>query len=150
VIPAFDPLSGDLPPGIHEAPWAEFLVRFGYTPHRLALIAGLKLALDTLRHAGCARAYVDGSFVTAKEVPNDFDACWEMTGVDFSMLDQLDPVLLDWSRRRAAQKAKFGGELFMAEDQADHAGTLYLDFFQQDRSTGDPKGIVAIDLGDLP
>ena len=33
-----------------------------------------------------------------------------------------------------------------------HAGcrTAYLDYFQSDRDTGDPKGIVAIDLGALP
>jgi hypothetical protein len=86
-------------------------------------LAGFKAALDTLRQAGCERAYVDGSFVTNKAVPNDFDACWEMVGVDFDLLDRLDSVLLDWSNRRAAQKAKFGGELFIAESAADPWGT---------------------------
>ena len=43
--------------------------------------------------AGCRRAYVDGSFVTAKEVPGDFDGCWEAEDVD---PDALDPVLLDF------------------------------------------------------
>jgi hypothetical protein len=73
-----------------------------------------------------------------------------MAGVDFDRLEQLEPVLLDWSNRRAAQKAKFGGELFIAESAADVWGTPYLEFFQHDRTTGQPKGIVAIDLGDLP
>jgi hypothetical protein len=150
MIPPFDNTSGNLPPGMHEATWDELLTRFGYTPHRLALLAGLKSALDTLRQAGCARAYVDGSFVTAKVWPNDFDACWEMAGVDFDCLALLDPVLLDWSNRRAAQKARFGGELFIAEQAAVPRGTVYLEFFQHDSNTGDPKGIVAIDLGDLP
>ncbi len=150
MIPPFDPATGNLPPGVHEATWDEILARYGYTPHRLALLAGLKAALDTLRQAGYGRAYVDGSFVTAKEVPNDFDACWEMAGVDFDLLDRLDTVLLDWRNRRAGQKAKFGGERFIAESAADPWGTPYLEFFQRDRDTGDLKGIVAIDLGDLP
>jgi hypothetical protein len=135
---------------MHEVTWSQVVSRYGYTPHRLTLLAGLKAALDTLRQAGCARAYLNGSFVTIKEVPNDFDACWEMAGVDFDLLDRLDPILLDWRDRRAAQKAKFGGELFIAESEADPWGTPYLEFFQHDRNTGEPKGILVIDLKDLP
>ncbi len=43
---------------------------------------GLRSALESLEGAGCRTAYVDGSFVTAKELPNDFDACWEEVGLD--------------------------------------------------------------------
>ena len=119
MIPPFEHSTGNLPPGVHEAAWGEILVRYGYTPRRLALLAGLQAALDTLRQVGCGRAYVDGSFVSATREPNDFDVCWEMAGVDFELLDQIEPVLLDWRDRRAAQKAKFGGELFIAESTAD-------------------------------
>jgi len=150
MIPPFDPGTGNLPPGIHDAAWDQIVGQFGYTPHRLVLLAGLKTALDTLRQAGCGRAYLDGSFVTSKDVPNDFDACWEMAGVDFDLLLRLDPALLDWSNRRATQKAKFGGELFVAESAVDPWGTTYLEFFQRDRDTGEPKGILVIDLRSLP
>jgi len=139
-----------LPPGIHEATWNDLLLRYGSTSQRLRLLAGLKAALDSLRGAGCRRAYLDGSFVTAKADPGDFDACWEMAGVDIDRLDHDAPVLLDWSRRRAAQKATFGGELFIADSAADPWGTPYLEFFQRDRNSGAPKGIVALNLGDLP
>ena len=145
MIPPFD-AAGSLPPGVHEATWDEFVARFGTTPRRLALLAGLKAALDALRAAGCRRAYVDGSFVTFKEEPEDFDACWESAGVD---PDRIDPVLLTFAHGRLAQKAKFGGELFQANMPADLARTTYLDFFQRDRS-GRPKGIVALNLGALP
>ena len=118
MILRFDSISGYLPPGVHQATWEEIVARYCSTPRRLRLLAGLKEALDALRTAGCGRAYLDGSFVTAKEEPNDFDACWEMTGVDFDVLDRLDPVLLDWRHRRAAQNARFGGELFIAEGTA--------------------------------
>lgn len=147
MIPPFDPSTGNLPPGIHLATWDEFVARYGYTPHHLTLLAGLKAALDALRVAGCFRAYIDGSFVTAKVAPGDFDACWERASVDAT---RLDPVLLTFSHRRAAQKAKFGGELFPADVPADTVGSRFVDYFQRDKATGAPKGIVALDLGGLP
>jgi hypothetical protein len=139
-LPPFDPSTGNLPTGIHEATWDELTDVLGSTAHRRQLLAGLLRALRNLRRAGCRRAYIDGSFVTAKPVPADFDGCWEPQGVD---PNALDPVLLDFTNRRAAQKAKFGGELFIADAR-------FLDFFQRDKATGDPKGIVSIDLGGLP
>lgn len=106
-------------------------------------MAGLKEALQALAAAGCRTLYIDGSFVTAKELPGDFDGCWDSEGVDG---DLLEPVLLDFSNRRAAQKAKYGGELFPSVALADPAGNTFLDFFQIDKATGDAKGIIAIDL----
>ena len=146
MIPPFEPSTGLLPSGIHAATWEELVARFGWTPHRLTLLAGLKAALNALRLAGCRRAYIDGSFVTAKEEPGDFDGCWETDGVDPALLD---PVLVTFDPYRRVQKAKYGGELFFADAPADPAGTAFIDFFQRDRS-GHPKGIVALDLGALP
>jgi hypothetical protein len=143
MTPPFEPATGNLPPGIHEAAWDEVAARYGYTPHRLRLLAGLKAALDALRAAGCRRAYVDGSFVTSKTQPADFDACWESTDVD---PDLLDPVLLTFDDHRSAQKAKYGGELFAADWAADPLGTTFLAFFQHERGTNRPKGIISIDL----
>jgi NAD(P)-dependent dehydrogenase (short-subunit alcohol dehydrogenase family) len=48
----------------------------------------------------------------------------------------------------AAQKDD-AGVIYGVAKAADLWGTLYLDFFQRDKNTGEPKGIVAIDLGDL-
>jgi len=81
--------------------------------------------------------------VTAKEIPGDFDACWDPRGVDG---ERLDPVLLDFTNRRAAQKEKYQGELFPSLQRADPAGNTFLDFFQIDKRTGEAKGIVALDL----
>jgi hypothetical protein len=55
------------------------------------LIDGLADAVTVLAEAGCRRLWLNGSFVTTKDEPGDFDACWDQTGVD---LDTLDPVLL--------------------------------------------------------
>jgi hypothetical protein len=143
MIPTFD-AAGNLPSGIHWASWKEFEKRFGVTPHRQNLLVGLKRAAANLRAAGCRTLYVDGSFVTAKVHPNDFDACWGIEGVN---PDLLDPVLLDFSNGRASQKAKFGGELFPAELPEGASGRLFREFFQVDKKTGKPKGIVGIRLG---
>ena len=107
-------------------------------------MAGLKAAMVSLRDAGCITVYVDGSFVTAKEAPGDFDACWEEEGVDPIILD---PVLLTFDAGRATQKAKYMGELFPASTNEDRFS--FLEFFQTDKETGRRKGIVAIDLGEL-
>jgi hypothetical protein len=118
--------SGNLPEGIHESRWDEIVDRFGTNNRRRELLDRLRRALDSLRSAGCRRAYLDGSFVTTKEEPGDFDACWQMSGVD---PDLLDPTLLTFANQRAAQKARFGGELFPAESGADPHGTRFLDYF---------------------
>lgn len=145
MIPEFDE-NGNLPPGIHAATWEEIAQRYAGSSRRRELLAGLERALLSLRDAGCRIAYLDGSFVTTKDSPGDFDACWEARGVNAAMLD---PVLLDFSARRAAQKAKYGGELFPADGAAEPAGTRFLEYFQRDRETGEAKGIIAIDLGGL-
>ncbi len=77
MIPVFD-ANGNLPPGIHVVTWNELVARFGTTPHRQMLLDGLRAALLSLKDSGCRRVYIDGSFVTAKEEPGDFDGCWEV------------------------------------------------------------------------
>ena len=146
MIPDFDVTTGNLPSGEHLATWQELVDRFGHTPWRRRLLAGLLDALRLLKAAGCRRAYIDGSFVTAKEEPGDFDACWDADGIDF---DRVDERLLTFDRGRATQKAAFLGELFIADGRADPQGRLFRDFFQTDRD-GRRKGIVVVDLKDLP
>lgn len=90
--------------------------------------------------------YIDGSFVTAKDTPGDFDACWNVEGV---APERLDPIFLDFSDGRAAQKRRFGGELFPAQLPEGITGRTFLAFFQTDRRTGRGKGIVAIRLEDF-
>jgi hypothetical protein len=142
MIPSFDS-NGNLPRGVHWATWQEFAERFGTTPYRRWLLQGLKKAIDSLRLAGCNSIYIDGSFVTTKEIPADFDGCWDLVGVDISLLD---PVLLDFNSGRLAQKAKYGGELFPAQFTENGSGKTFLEFFMNDKETGEGKGIVALNL----
>jgi len=142
VIPPFDS-NGNLPQGIHQATWDELLDRFGTTLHRKRLLRGMKKAIDSLRGAGCRSVFIGGSFVTSKEIPIDFDGCWDMQGVDPTLLD---PVLLNFDYGRSAQKTKYGGELFPAQFTENGSGMTFLEFFAVDKETGEPKGIVAISL----
>ena len=151
MIPPFEAEPGEdgrlqLPPGVHVATWGEVAQRFGTNERRREILENLLRALQALRATGYRRAYVDSSFVTSKKLPRDFDGCWDDAGVDY---DLLDPVLLEFADHRAAQKAAFDGELFVANWQADPLGTLFLDFFQRDRD-GRAKGIIQIDLETLP
>lgn len=84
--------------------------------------------------------------MTVKEHPCDFDACWEESNVDPRLLD---PTLLDFSDRRWAQKSRFGGELFPATVPAGVGDVDFVDYFQHDPNTRQPKGIIAINLEDL-
>ena len=133
---------GILPPGIHWADLDEVAKRFAETDKRAWLFDGVVAVATALRIAGCRRMYLDGSFVTGKERPNDYDGCWDPAHVDPR---QLDPVLLDFSNRRAAQKLKYRGEMFISTSTSG-PGKTFLEFFQVEKLTGIPKGIVGLTL----
>lgn len=146
MIPPFVQLRGVpygvLPPGIHWASFEEIGARFAKTSHRARLFDGVRAVAAALCRARCERMYLDGSFVTTKTHPNDFDGCWDPTNVVGRLLD---PVLLDFSNGRAAQKEKYRGEMFIASGL--NAGTeTFLEFFQKEKLTGQAKGILGVDL----
>jgi hypothetical protein len=76
MIPGFS-RAGSLPAGIYWATRQEIESRFGFSDRRTRLLAGLKSALGALHAAGCRKVYIDGSFVTMKHEPGDYDACWD-------------------------------------------------------------------------
>lgn len=142
MIPAFDELTGELPPGEHPAGWAEVVERFGWNAHRLWLLAGLLRAATNLRDAGCTFFLLDGSFVTTKPDPSDYDACCAFTGMDPL---KIDPHLL---MGKKAMKAEFRGEIHPESHSADGLSP-FREFFQTDRD-GVSKGVIILDLSTLP
>lgn len=92
-----------------------------------------------LSKAGCVVLYVDGSFVTGKPHPNDFDVCWDPAGV--RSID-LPAVLLD-TRNRRGQKSIFRGDVVPMDNPG---GGTFLDLFQVDKESGLRKGIIGIKL----
>ena len=143
MLPAFTD-DGLLPAGIHWAEWSEIEARFGCNSHRRALLSGLAYAARCLRLAGCPAIFVDGSFVTNKRHPGDFDVCWLTDGVDLAALRKMEPAFFSFKNLRAMQKAKFGGELFPSANAAEATSPFrtFLEFFQIDKVTGLRKGIV--------
>jgi hypothetical protein len=146
MIPTLVPVRGApwdvLPPGVHPATLAEVATTFATNAKRRLLYDGLRLAAMALRIAGCGKLYLDGSYVTAKAVPEDYDGCWDPTGMDPA---KLDPVFLDFTNKRQAMKKKFGGEFFPSSAPNTPTQT-FLDLFQIEKFTGQAKGILLIVL----
>jgi hypothetical protein len=147
MLPALISIPGSpwdvLPPGIHESTLKEVELVFAYNQRRRVLMSGLISAAEQLAGAGCRRLFLDGSFVSAKPKPNDFDACWSAEGVNLGLLS---PVFKDFTNGRAAQKAQFGGEFFPATMTVAESGGAFVEFFQTDRFTGARKGLIALSL----
>ncbi|MDM1281934.1 hypothetical protein HXZ64_13375 [Acinetobacter indicus] len=146
MIPSFTSLPGApwavLPPGEHLATFKEIESKLAFNPHRKKLFDGLLKAAELLAKAGCQYLYLDGSYVTEKENPSDFDGCWDAVNVNFGALH---PILKDFSNGREAQKNFFGGELF-PNGRESGSGLLFKEFFQREKRTGLPKGIIIVDL----
>ncbi len=136
-----------LPEGLHSSNFSEVAANFAINPWRRTLFDGLLNASRNLKEAGCLRLYLDGSYVTGKPNPRDYDVCWDPGGVDPTLLD---PVFLNFDNRRAAQKSKYNGEFFPSGWPADRTGNTFIDFFQIERFSGLKKGLVLIELHTEP
>jgi len=144
MIPDFDN-TGNLPEGIRFVSMENLIKRFGYNSKRAWLIDELKLLIASLEKADCPLIYIDGSFVTSKRIPDDYDLCWSLVDV---VEEQIDPILLDFTPAgRARMEQKYRGDIFPAEIPEGVTGKLFVDFFQTDKNTGKGKGIIAIRIG---
>lgn len=147
MIPELITLPGSpwpvLPEGIHPADLEAIAISFATNRWRRTLFDGLFDGVRCLFSAGCLRIFLDGSYVTGKPKPGDFDACWDPTGVD---VNKLDPVFRDFTNARAAQKKRFGGEFFPSSTTSRNAGKSFIDLFQVDRFSGLKKGILVVEL----
>ncbi len=141
--------NGELPPGIHMATIAEVESAFGQSnDRRRRLIKGLKEVMAIFKVASVSKIFVDGSFTTDKEEPNDIDGCWSAEGVDEQLLD---PRFWDFETPQEFEKNRneimneFGIDFFIAEIIEGGSGKPFPEFFQTNRD-GDPKGIIQINL----
>jgi hypothetical protein len=147
MIPSLVTIPGSpwdlLPPGVYAATLSEIENVFAYNTLRRTMFSGLIDACASLAGAGCRMVLLDGSYVSSKALPGDYDACWEPDGVDFG---KLDPVFAEFRNGRASQKAKFKGEFFPSTLIAADIGRVFVEFFQVDRFTGNRKGILSISI----
>jgi hypothetical protein len=135
--------NGNLVPGIHLLTWVAFVEEYGYNQRRRDLIGGLELAMKQLSICGCDIIYVDGSFVTQKENPGDYDACWEDKSitVDFKMLSTKYPVLLRGYHDE--QYLMYKGDLRPASLRPNWRYD-FLYFFTHDEYDDSEKGIIKL------
>jgi hypothetical protein len=129
-----------LPPGIHPASLDDIGSRFANTTARKHLFSGLVEGVANFKAAGCARLFLNGGFTGENPNPSDYDVCWDPVGLNTK---ELDPVFLDFSDKRRSQKEKYGGEYFPMTARATQQ-EFYFDYFQKDKFTGKPKGIIQI------
>ncbi|MBA2446796.1 MAG: hypothetical protein H0V51_02085 [Chloroflexi bacterium] len=139
--------AGYLPPGHWPCAWDELIRRFGQGDQRQRLVPGLQAVLRELRRAGCLVAWIDGSFVTAVPNPVDVDVCYDHRGVALSVLD---PILLPTPSARAAQRAHYGCEVFVAQMIEAETGRTFLEFFQQRKDGRGRKGLIELDPREAP
>ena len=139
--------DGYLPDGLHLETEAEVTFRFGLSsPCRRRLVLRLRRWIELSRQTGVIRRLIDGSFVTAKESPNDIDAVVLLSN-DFEQhvarglaaALELEEMLL----KRCPE------EIFAAEDAAEDVGDWndWVEFFSRTREwDGRRKGLVEVQL----
>lgn len=130
-----------LPPGIHDATIDEVFKRYAINPKRHSLFIGLSRALKNLYESGCKQVFLDGSYITAKPLPNDYEVVWDPRFVNPNLLD---PILWDLSQGTNRQKVKYLGEFFPSVYTEANTMKPFLNFFQTDKETGKEKGIIRI------
>ena len=136
--------TGDLPPGIHLADWAELEHRFGAgSEARLRAFAKLRLLYALAGRTGkLARFLVFGSFVTAKPVPRDIDVVLIMAE-DFHQEDAPREAQTLFSHADA--EARLGASVFWLRQGMLSPAIMaeFLDTWQMTRE-GDRRGIVEV------
>jgi hypothetical protein len=145
MIPQFTD-EGLLPPGIHETDLEELREKMGWSRKRQGLLGGLGEALELMASCGVARVYLDGSFVTDKDRPNDIDGCYDLAeDVTAEDLGRLAPIFPPNPSNRAEARRRFGVDLFSAAATELGSGQPFLRFFQTDRE-GRERGVLSVEL----
>ena len=145
MIPEFT-AEGLLPAGIHQAALIEFEKRFANNIWRKELFGYLVKLIEDLRNIGCKALYINGSYTTNKRLPKDFDVCWEDLGLDYDEVRRKLPILFDLDPPRAKQQLIYKADIFPAHFVEFGSKMYFIDFFQEDKYTRLPKGIIKIEI----
>jgi hypothetical protein len=84
--------------------------------------------------------FVGGSFVTSKEFPGDYDACWDTVGVSST----LDPIIYD-DNLGIERREKYRGDWLMGGCDPGPTGEFFR-FLSRDKVTGEERGMIGIKL----
>lgn len=142
MIPAFN-ADGNLPDGVHAVSFDEFLIRFCAGSARREWLGQRSRELLSLAKATgkLERVYVWGSFVSAKELPNDVDLPLLMSA-EFRLEDVPDDSKVVFGSARA--KMRFQADVFWSESSiGEETIPLWLDTYQTTRAFT-RRGIVEV------
>jgi hypothetical protein len=141
-LPAFNE-HGDMPAGVYPATLAEVMERFGNgSVQRCAVADRLKRVYDLVKSTGrLERFVVFGSFVTAKEDPNDVDIFMLMDEA-FDLGAVSGESALPFYHMEA--DAHFGASVFWTRPSGAIGGVQPMIEYWQARREGGKRGIVEI------
>lgn len=142
MIPEFR-TDGYLPNGVFLATEAEVTFRFGASSRRRRrLILRLRRWIELARQVGAVRLLVDGSFVTAKQNPDDIDAVILLPPNFEQQIEAGNPSALELEAMLLTRRPE---EIFGAEDEEDWNDWVL--FFSRTREAdGRSKGLVEIQI----
>jgi hypothetical protein len=134
LIPPFDPETGALPPGDHQATLEEIRRHLGFTPRRRWLLKGLRAA---------------GSFCTEKPDPGDVDGYW--VEPDLDVYERIDPFWIDFTpvlvqpihKWKWRMWADHGVEFFIHPAMQAAPGEGFPQFFRHGRD-GQARGVIQV------
>jgi hypothetical protein len=150
MIPKFIEIEyiGYLPEGIYECTLDELENTFGKSNEkRKKLFAKLLEFIHDIKSIGCDTLFIDGSFITTKELPKDIDVLWDYEGIKYEnfkweSIELKLPIIFN----RYERELKYKLDIFPAKLEEGASGKLFLDFFQQIKETNLKKGIIKIKL----
>lgn len=137
--------SGLLKSNIYEMTLTEFEEAFVNNSSRERIFKGLLLLIEHLREIGCITIYIDGSYVTKKQRPNDVDVCWVVEKGSMGMAEEKFPWLADPENNIKYLNANYCADVFPSDFLMYSGGTI-LDFFQKDKETHKLKGIIKMNI----
>lgn len=145
-LPAFRE-DGWLPEGHYAAAWQEVTLRFGGEPgsRRSSILSSLLQWRDAVQYKGMAGLVIlDGSFVSSKEAPGDFDLVFSYDAAT-EVLMRTDMEARKLTDYQACRRLGFLGDVFAFPASLLLFSPLLggLDMFNLNRQRK-PKGVVEV------
>lgn len=139
-----------LPPGIHDVEPSEldnhFLSEFDGSRTRRALIDGFHQYIEALKkYAVRFEIWLDGSFVTSKEDPNDIDLVVFAPASELNALSPDDQNRLRALFDRPSCRKAFGCDVLFSVAENDNMRSYWRGWYGFDRHE-QPKGIARVTL----
>jgi hypothetical protein len=124
--------------------YEELKYHFGTNPRRMDQINNALQFFRIFHSCGCQTVFIDGSFVSKKEYPEDIDLCFDMTGVNAEKLKEAFPPFFNRNEMGKIRRNSLCHILhFTDKDKA------LFDLLQYDRD-GYFKGFAKLNLKDIP